>query len=108
MEGSKSVMEGRRRPAAGKRLARLAHKLRHVVTKLAPEVGPLVREASGEAGRLVREAACLLGCRGNIEEEPEPEASKLTERERERAGCSLSHHKLIPVHQTHLNSGCHN
>ena len=83
MEGSKGVMEGRRRPAAGKRLARLAHKLRHVVTKLAPEVGPLVREASGEAGRLVREAACLLGCRGNVEEEPEPEASKLTERERE-------------------------
>ena len=74
------VMEGRRRPAAGKRLARLAHKLRHVVTKLAPEVGPLVREASGEAGRLVREAACLLGCSGgNVEEEQEPEASKLTE-----------------------------
>ena len=87
-------MEGRRRgpAAAGKRLARLAHKLRHVVTKLAPEVGPLVREVSGEAGRLVREAACILGCRGNIEEEPEPEASKLTERERERRpGCSLSY-----------------
>ena len=105
MEGSNSVMEGRRRRAgAGKRLARLAHKLKHVVTKLAPEVvGPLVREASGEAGRLVRDAACLLGCRGNVEQEPEPEASKLTERE-ECCWRSLSY-KLIPVHQTHLNSG---
>ena len=81
MEANCRVMEGRRRrPGAGKRLARLAHKLRHVVTKLAPEVGPLVREASGEAGRLVREAAYLLGCSGgNVEEEQEPEASKLTE-----------------------------
>ena len=73
-----TVMEGRKRP--GKRLARLAHKLRHVVTKLAPDVGPLVREASGEASRLVREAASLLGCSGgNVEEQQEPEASKLTE-----------------------------
>ena len=71
-----TVMEGRKRP--GKRLARLAHKLRHVVTKLAPEVGPLMREASDQAGRLGREA-CLLGCRGNKEEESEPETSKLGE-----------------------------
>ena len=71
------MMEGRRRPADGKRLARLAHKLRHVVTKLAPEVvGPLVREVGGEAGRLVRDV-CLLGCTGNREgSEPEPETSK--------------------------------
>lgn len=71
-------MEGRRRPADGKRLARLAHKLRHVVTKLAPEVvGPLVREVGGEAGRLVRDV-CLLGCTGNREgSEPEPETSRV-------------------------------
>ena len=48
------VAEGRRGPAAGKRLAWPAHKLRHAVTKLAPEAAPLVREASGEAGRPVR------------------------------------------------------
>ena len=48
------------------------------MTKLAPEVGPLMREASDQAGKLVREA-CLLGCRGNKEEESEAETSKLGE-----------------------------
>jgi len=90
-----TVMEGRKRP--GKRLARLAHKLRHVVTKLAPEVGPLMREASDQAGRLVREA-CLLGCRGNKEEESEAETSRVSWctlaywEERTRVG------RLFPVH----------